>query len=66
MALPSAADSYLAGADLGAALVVPMVAAIFARHVFQTPLPDALRPSQMILMAPFALGALERRQPERH
>ena len=58
MPMPWAEEVNLAAAGIGAVLAVVMLAAIFARLVFHAPLPPAMRPSQMILVAPFALGFL--------
>jgi len=58
MPMPWAAEVNLAAAGIGAVLAVLMLAAIFARLVFHAPLPAAMRPSLMILVAPFALGFL--------
>jgi len=58
MPMSWAGEVNLAAAGIGAVLAVLMLAAIFARLVFHAPLPPALRPSQMILVAPFALGFL--------
>ncbi|MET0349301.1 MAG: C4-dicarboxylate ABC transporter [Rhizobacter sp.] len=58
MPMPWAGEANVAAAGIGAVLAVLMLAAIFARLVFHAPLPPALRPSQMILVAPFALGFL--------
>jgi tellurite resistance protein len=41
---------------VGLFFAVPLFTLIFARVVFDTPLPDALKPSLLILVAPFAVG----------
>jgi tellurite resistance protein len=44
------------GLAVGAFFTVPLFTLIFSRLLFEEPLPDALQPSLMILMAPFAVG----------
>ena len=41
---------------VGLFFAVPLFTLIFSRIVFEPPLPDALKPSLLILVAPFAVG----------
>lgn len=41
---------------VGLFFAIPLFTLIFARLVFQPPLPDALQPTLLILVAPFAVG----------
>lgn len=40
----------------GLFFTIPLFSLIFSRLVFEEPMPDALRPSLLILVAPFAVG----------
>lgn len=44
------------GLAIGLFFTVPLFTLIFSRLLFDEPLPDALQPSLMILLAPFAVG----------
>ncbi|MDB5828929.1 MAG: C4-dicarboxylate transporter, partial [Variovorax sp.] len=44
------------GPAVGLFFTVPLFTMIFSRLVFEAPLPDALQPSLLILLAPFAVG----------
>jgi tellurite resistance protein len=44
------------GLAVGLFFTVPLFTLIFSRLLFEEPLPDALQPSLMILLAPFAVG----------
>jgi tellurite resistance protein len=44
------------GLAVGLFFVTPLFTMIFSRLVFEEPLPDALQPTLMILLAPFAVG----------
>lgn len=44
------------GLAVGLFFTAPLFALIFSRLLFDEPLPDALQPSLMILLAPFAVG----------
>jgi tellurite resistance protein len=41
---------------IGLFFAVPLFTIVFSRLIFEAPLPDALQPSLMILVAPFAVG----------
>ena len=41
---------------VGLFFAVPLFTLIFSRLLFEPPLPDALKPSLLILVAPFAVG----------
>jgi tellurite resistance protein len=41
---------------VGLFFAIPLFTLIFSRLVFEPPMPDALKPTLMILIAPFALG----------
>jgi tellurite resistance protein len=41
---------------VGLFFAVPLFTLVFSRLVFEPPLPDALKPSMLILVAPFAVG----------
>ncbi len=45
------------GLAVGLFFAVPLFTLIFSRLVFEPPIPDALQPTLMILVAPFAVGA---------
>ena len=42
---------------VGLFFAMPLFTLVFSRLVFEPPLPDALKPSLLILMAPFAVGS---------
>lgn len=44
------------GLAVGLFFTIPLFTVIFSRLVFEAPLPDALQPSLLILLAPFAVG----------
>ena len=44
------------GLAVGLFFAVPLFTLIFSRLVFEPPMPDALRPTLLILIAPFAVG----------
>lgn len=44
------------GLAVGLFFAIPLFTLIFYRLVFESPLPDALQPTLMILLAPFAVG----------
>ena len=45
------------GLAVGLFFAVPLFTLVFSRLVFEPPMPDALQPSLLILVAPFAVGA---------
>jgi tellurite resistance protein len=55
-ALGLPAGSGLGVFTLAVGLFVPLLTLIFARLLFEAPMPDGLRPSLMILVGPFAVG----------
>ncbi len=62
LALPSLAWPQLHGVmvlglALGLFFAIPLFTLVFTRLVFEPPLPDALQPSLLILLAPFAVGS---------
>ena len=54
--LPSLHGVMVLGLAVGLFFTIPLFTMIFSRLVFEPPLPDALQPSLMILLAPFAVG----------
>lgn len=56
LALPDAHAAMLAGLAIGIFFAVPLFTLVFARLLFLPPLPQALEPSLLILVAPFAVG----------
>ncbi len=61
LALPSLGLSSMHGfmvasLAIGLFFAVPLFTLIFSRLVFEPPMPDALQPSLLILVAPFAVG----------
>ncbi len=61
LALPSLALPPMHGLPvfalaIGLFFAVPLFTLVFSRLVFEPPLPDALKPSLLILVAPFAVG----------
>ncbi|WP_158807295.1 SLAC1 anion channel family protein [Beijerinckia sp. L45] len=56
LGLPGLYDVMILGTALGLFFAVPLFTLIFSRLVFEPPIPDALLPSLLILVAPFAVG----------
>lgn len=56
LSLPQGELLMLAGTAIGLFFAVPMFTIIFSRLIFEPPLPDALQPTMMIMVAPFAVG----------
>lgn len=56
LSLPYADELMLVGFAVGTFFAIPLFTLIFARLVFDAPLPTALEPSLLILVAPFAVG----------
>jgi tellurite resistance protein len=61
LAIPTLGFSHLHGlmvfcVAVGLFFAAPLFTLIFSRLLFETPLPDALKPSLLILIAPFAVG----------
>lgn len=56
LALPQGDLLMLAGTAVGLFFAVPLFTIIFGRLIFEPPMPDALQPTLMILVAPFAVG----------
>ena len=56
LGLPPMHAVMVASLAIGLFFAVPLFTLIFSRLVFEPPLPDALQPSLMILVAPFAVG----------
>jgi len=54
--LPSTDGLMVFGLAVGLFFAVPLFTLIFSRLVFEPPMPDALQPSLLILVAPFAVG----------
>ncbi|AZC39442.1 SLAC1 anion channel family protein [Pseudomonas chlororaphis] len=54
--LPAATGLGVFALAIGLFFAVPLFTLIFTRLLFEAPLPDGLRPSLMILVAPFAVG----------
>ena len=54
--LPSLHWVMVLGLAVGLFFTIPLFTMIFSRLVFEPPLPYALQPSLMILLAPFAVG----------
>lgn len=54
--LPSMRGLMVAALAIGLFFAVPLFTLIFSRLLFEPPLPNALRPSLLILVAPFAVG----------
>jgi tellurite resistance protein len=50
-------EAMMFGLAVGLFFAVPLFTLIFSRLVFEPPMPDALQPTLMILVAPFAVGA---------
>jgi tellurite resistance protein len=56
LALPPMHDLMVACVAIGLFFAVPLFTIVFARLLFNPPLPPALQPTLMILVAPFAVG----------
>ncbi len=56
LGLPPLHGLMVACVAIGLFFAVPLFTMVFARLLFETPLPDALTPSLLILVAPFAVG----------
>lgn len=56
LGLPSMHGVMVLGLAVGLFFAVPLFTLIFSRLVFEPPLPEALQPSLLILVAPFAVG----------
>ncbi len=56
LGLPSMHGVMVLGLAVGLFFAVPLFTLIFSRLVFEPPMPDALQPSLLILVAPFAVG----------
>ena len=54
--LPPMHGVMVLGLAVGLFFAVPLFTLIFSRLVFEPPMPDALQPSLLILVAPFAVG----------
>ena len=57
LGLPHTHGLMVFGLAVGLFFAVPLFTLIFSRLLFEPPLPDALKPSLMILVAPFAVGS---------
>jgi tellurite resistance protein len=55
LSLPHAEELMIIGFAVGTFFAIPLFTLIFARLVFDAPLPTALEPSLLILVAPFAV-----------
>ena len=56
LGLPPLHGLMVASLAIGLFFAVPLFTLIFSRLVFEPPMPDALQPSLLILVAPFAVG----------
>lgn len=56
LGLPHTQTLTLFALSVGLFFAVPLFTLVFARLVFEEPLPPAMRPTLMILVAPFAVG----------
>lgn len=56
LALPPMPGLGMFAVSVGLFFTIPLFTLIFSRLVFEEPMPEALRPSLMILVAPFAVG----------
>lgn len=54
--LPSLHGLMVLALAVGMFFAIPLFTLIFSRLVFEPPMPDALQPTLMILLAPFAVG----------
>jgi tellurite resistance protein len=56
LGLPWLHDAMVLGLAVGLFFAVPLFTLVFYRLMFEPPIPDALLPSLMIMIAPFAVG----------
>jgi tellurite resistance protein len=56
LGLPPMHSMMMASLSIGLFFAVPLFTLIFSRLVFELPIPDALQPTLLILVAPFAVG----------
>ena len=56
LSLPSLHGVMVLGLAIGLFFAVPLFTLVFSRLVFEAPMPDALQPSLLVLIAPFAVG----------
>ncbi|QXQ06819.1 SLAC1 anion channel family protein [Sphingosinicellaceae bacterium] len=56
LGLPPLHELMVGCVAIGLFFAVPLFTMIFTRLLFETPLPDALQPTLLILVAPFAVG----------
>jgi tellurite resistance protein len=56
LSLPPMHGIMMLGLAVGMFFALPLFTLIFSRVLFEAPMPDALLPSLMILLAPFAVG----------
>jgi tellurite resistance protein len=56
LGLPSMHGLVVFGLAVGLFFAVPLFTLIFSRLLFEPPMPDALKPTLLILVAPFAVG----------
>ncbi len=56
LGLPPMHGVMVLGLAIGLFFAIPLFTLIFSRLVFEPPMPDALQPSLLILVAPFAVG----------
>jgi tellurite resistance protein len=56
LGLPSLPEVMVTGLAIGLFFAVPLFTLIFSRLVFEAPMPDALQPTLLILVAPFSVG----------
>lgn len=56
LSVPQLEGFMLIGTAVGFFFTIPLFTLIFSRLVFEAPMPPALQPSLMILVAPFAVG----------
>jgi tellurite resistance protein len=56
LGLPSMHGLMVLGLAIGLFFAVPLFTLIFSRLVFEPPMPDAMQPTLLILVAPFAVG----------
>ena len=56
LGLPPMHGVMVLGLAVGLFFAIPLFTLIFSRLVFEPPMPDALQPSLLILVAPFAVG----------
>jgi tellurite resistance protein len=56
LGLPPMQELMVLALAVGLFFAVPLFTLIFSRLVFEPPLPDALKPTLLILVAPFAVG----------